>query len=138
MLFQSPVGASPAIELALVGTSAQTLALARTPSISIGNWHYVVATYSGTSTTAGMDIYVDGVAQTLTSISNNLSTTILNNVTPAINGRTNGYLESSDGMDELRVSAKGVVLTPAWVTASYNNESSPATFFTVTTGLTNP
>jgi hypothetical protein len=41
-------------------------------------------------------------------------------------------------MDELRVSTKGVVLTPAWVTASYNNESSPATFFAVTTGLTNP
>ena len=41
-------------------------------------------------------------------------------------------------MDELRVSTKGVVLTPAWVTASYNNESSPATFFTVNTGLTNP
>jgi hypothetical protein len=138
MLFQSPVGSSPAIELALVGTNAQTLALARTPSISMGVWHYVVATYSGTGTTAGMSIYVDGVPQTLTTIENNLSTSILNNVTPAINGRTNGYLESSDGMDELRVSTKGVVLTPAWVTASYNNESSPATFFTVSTGLTNP
>jgi hypothetical protein len=138
MLFQSPVGSSPAIELALVGTNASNLALARTPSISIGAWHYVVATYSGTGTTAGMNIYVDGVPQTLTSIANNLSTSILNNVTPAINGRTNGYLESSDGMDELRVSTKGVVLTPAWVTASYNNESSPATFFTVSTGLTNP
>jgi hypothetical protein len=138
MLFQQPVGSSPAIELGLIGTNASTLALARTPSISIGAWHYVVATYSGTGTTAGMNIYVDGVAQTLTSIANNLSTTILNNVTPAINGRTNGYLESSDGMDELRVSTKGVVLTPAWVTASYNNESSPATFFAVTTGLTNP
>jgi hypothetical protein len=78
------------------------------------------------------------VPQTLTTIANNLSTTIVNNLAPAINGRTNGYLESSDGMDELRVSAKGVVLTPAWVTASYNNERSPATFFTVTTGLINP
>jgi hypothetical protein len=138
MLFQNPVGASPAIELGLVGTNASTLALARTPSISIGTWHYVVATYSGTSTTAGMSIYVDGVPQTLTSISNNLSASILNNVAPAINSRATGYLESGDGMDELRVSTKGVVLTPAWVTASYNNESSPATFFTVSTGLTNP
>jgi len=138
MLFQNPVGASPAIEFGLVGTSAQTLALARTPSISMGTWHYVVATYSGTSTTAGMDIYVDGVPQTLTTIENNLSTTILNNLTPTINSRATGYLESSDGMDELRVSAKGVVLTPAWVTASYNNESNPGTFFSVATGLTNP
>jgi hypothetical protein len=138
MLFQNPVGASPAIEFGLIGTSAQTFALARTNSISMGTWHYVVATYSGTSTTAGMNIYVDGVPQTLTSISNNLSTTILNNLAPAINSRATADLESSDGMDELRVSTKGVVLTPAWVTASYNNESSPATFFTVTTGLTNP
>jgi cytochrome c556 len=138
MLFQNPVGASPAIEFGLVGTGASTLALARTPSISMGTWHYVVATYSGTSTTAGMTIYVDGVAQTLTSIANNLSTTIVNNVAPAISSRATGFLESNDGMDELRVSTKGVVLTPAWVTASYNNESSPATFFTVNTGLTNP
>ena len=137
MLFQNPVGASPAIEFGLIGTSAQTFALARTNSISMGTWHYVVATYSGTSTTAGMNIYVDGVPQTLTSISNNLSTTILNNLAPAINSRATADLESSDGMDELRVSTKGVVLTPAWVTASYNNESSPATFFGVTTGLTN-
>ena len=97
----------------------------------------MVATYSGTSTTAGMDIYIDGVQQTLTSIENNLSTTILNNLAPAINSRATADLESSDGMDELRVSAKGVVLTPAWVTASYNNESSPGTFFSVATGLTN-
>ncbi len=138
MLFQNPVGASPAIELAMVGTGASTLALARTNSISIGTWHYVVATYSGTSTTAGMAIYVDGVPQTLTTIANNLSTTTVNSLTPSINSRATGYLESSDSMDELRVSTKGVVLTPAWVSASYNNESSPATFFTVATGLTHP
>ncbi len=57
MLFQNPVGASPAIEFGLIGTGAQTIALARTPSISIGAWHYVVATYSGTGTTAGMTMY---------------------------------------------------------------------------------
>jgi sugar lactone lactonase YvrE len=138
MLFQNPVGASPAIEFGLIGTGATNLALARTPSISMGTWHYVVATYSGTSTTAGMSIYVDGVPQTLTTIANNLSTTIVNNLAPAINSRATPFLESNDGMDELRVSTKGVVLTPAWVTASYNNESNPGTFFTVTTGLTNP
>jgi hypothetical protein len=41
-------------------------------------------------------------------------------------------------MDELRVSAKGVVYPAAWVTATYNNESKPGSFFTVVTGLTNP
>jgi hypothetical protein len=31
-----------------------------------------------------------------------------------------------------------VVFSPAWVTASYNNQRQPGTFFTAVTGLTNP
>jgi hypothetical protein len=31
-----------------------------------------------------------------------------------------------------------VVFSPAFVTASYNNQSQPGTFFTAVTGLTNP
>jgi hypothetical protein len=38
----------------------------------------------------------------------------------------------------VRVTAKGVVLAPDWVTTSYNNQRAPGTFFSVTTGLTNP
>jgi hypothetical protein len=30
------------------------------------------------------------------------------------------------------------VLSPDWITASYNNQSNPAGFFTVTTGVLNP
>jgi hypothetical protein len=79
------------------------------------------------------------VNQTLGAEKNNLATSILNNDAPAINSRVvTASQESDDVMDEVRVSAKGVVLTPAWVTASYNNQSSPGTFFTVATGLTNP
>jgi uncharacterized protein (TIGR03437 family) len=40
-------------------------------------------------------------------------------------------------MDEIRVSTKGVVFSPAYVTATYNNQSSPATFFSTVTGLIN-
>jgi hypothetical protein len=69
---------------------------------------------------------------------NNLATSILNNATPAINSRSSDFQNSNDAMDELRVSAKGVVYSPAWVTATYNNESSPGTFFTAVTGMTNP
>jgi hypothetical protein len=102
-------------------------------------WHYVVVTYSGTGNVAGMTIYVDGVKQTQVTMENNLATSILNGVTPSINSRTNaGSLISNDSMDELRVSAKGVVLTPAWVTATYNNETKPGSFFAAVTGLTNP
>ncbi|MGD0629423.1 MAG: hypothetical protein ABR987_08725 [Terracidiphilus sp.] len=86
-----------------------------------------------------MTIYVDGVKQTLTTMENNLATSILNNVTPSINSRTpTGSLIGNNSMDELRVSAKGVVLPSAWVTATYNNESKPGSFFTVVTGVTNP
>jgi hypothetical protein len=130
---------SPQIALGLFGTNAATGALAETPPVSMGVWHYIVATYSGTGNVAGMTIYVDGVQQTLTTMENNLATSILNNDAPAINSRAlTASQESNDAMDEVRISAKGVVLTPAWVTATYNNESKPANFFTVVTGLTNP
>jgi hypothetical protein len=38
-------------------------------------------------------------------------------------------------VDEARVYAKGVVLSSGWVAAEYNNQSNPAAFFTVATGL---
>jgi hypothetical protein len=137
-LMQFAGASSPQIALGLFGTNASTGALAETPQVSMGVWHYVVATYSGTGTVAGVNIYVDGVNQPLTTILNNLSTSILNNNTPAINSRSSAFQVSNDSMDELRVSNKGVVLSPAWVTASYNNESSPGNFFSAVTGMTNP
>ncbi len=128
----------PSFALGLFGTGSSTFALAETPAVTTGAWHHVVATYSGTGTVAGMNIYVDGVNQTLTTFGNNLSTSILNTGTPAINGRGGPAQMSTDSMDELRVSTKGVVFSSAWVTASYNNQSRPGTFFTAVTGLTNP
>jgi hypothetical protein len=135
--FQYAGSSAPTLALGLFGTGASTGALAETPAVTIGGWHYVVATYSGTSTVAGMNIYVDGVNLPLSTLENNLATSIVNAVTPAINGRAGPASESTDTMDELRVSTKGVVFSPAWVTASFNNQSKPATFFTVVTGLTN-
>jgi hypothetical protein len=137
-LAQFAGASSPQIAFGLFGANASTGALVETPPVSMGTWHYVVATYSGTGTVAGMSIYIDGVNQTLTTEENNLATSILNVATPSINSRTTAFQESSDSMDELRVSATGVVFSQAWVTASYNNESKPASFFTVATGLTNP
>jgi hypothetical protein len=137
-LVQFQGASSPQIALGLFGTNFSTGALAETPQVSMGVWHYVVATYSGTGTVAGMSIYIDGVKQTLTTMENNLATSIVNAATPSINSRSTATQESNDDMDELRVSAKGVVYPAAWVTATYNNESKPANFFTVVTGLTNP
>ena len=72
-----------------------------------------------------MKIYVDGVNQPLTTGINNLSTSIVNATTPAINGRGGATQMSSDSMDEIRISTKGVVFSPAWVTANFNNQSHP-------------
>jgi hypothetical protein len=65
-------------------------------------------------------------------------TSIVNSLTPEINGRAGANLMTADSMDEIRISTKGVVFSPAWVTASFNNQSRPATFFISVTGLTNP
>ena len=136
-LLQFPGSSRPSFSLGLFGTGSSTFALVETPAVTMGAWHYVVATYSGTGTVAGMNIYVDGVNQALTTLGNNLSTSILNTVTPAINGRAGPTQMSTDSMDELRISTKGVVLSPAWVTASYNNESHPGIFLTAVTGVSN-
>ncbi|HEX4133716.1 MAG TPA: choice-of-anchor D domain-containing protein [Bryobacteraceae bacterium] len=136
-LLQFSGSSRPTLSLGLFGIASSTFALAETPAVTTGTWHYVVATYSGTGTVAGMNIYIDGVHQTLTTLSNNLSTSILNTVTPAINGRAGPTAMSTDSMDEIRVSTKGVVFSPAFVTASYNDQKNPGAFFTVATGLTN-
>ncbi|MGD0630992.1 MAG: choice-of-anchor D domain-containing protein [Terracidiphilus sp.] len=73
-LAQFAGGSSPQIALGLFGTNVSTGALVETPAVSMGAWHYVVATYSGTGTVAGMNIYIDGVKQSLITLENNLAT----------------------------------------------------------------
>ena len=85
-----------------------------------------------------MKIYVDGVNQPLTIIADALTQSIVNAAVPAvINGRGGATDMSYDGIDEVRVSNRGVAFPQEWVTATYNNQKNPATFFSVVTGLTN-
>jgi hypothetical protein len=136
-LFQFVTATTPRYALGLIGDGpSKNNAMAATPALPMGVWHYVVATYTGTSTVAGMQIYVDGVNQPLTTISDTLTLSIANTIAPELNGEGGGNNNSSDGIDEVRVFAKGVVLAPDWITASYNNQRNPAGFFTVATGLT--
>ena len=84
-------------------------------------------------------MYVDGNAQAKTDIANSLTGSILNSAGASIasvNG--NGFLFTVAALDEVRIYAKGVILSPGWITAEYNNHSNPGTFFAVTTGLTKP
>jgi hypothetical protein len=135
-LLQYATATTPRVAIGLGGATGN-YAMVSTGALSSGVWHNVVATYAGTSTVAGMKIYVDGVSQPLTTISDTLSLSILTPQTPALNGRGGPANMSSDGFDEVRVSAKGVVLPPDWIATSYNNQSNPAAFFTVATGAIN-
>lgn len=59
-------------------------------SIDISNdWHHVCATYSGSSTAAGINYYVDGVLGNGTATVDSLSLSILNDITPYIGSRNN-------------------------------------------------
>jgi hypothetical protein len=138
-LFQFVTATTPRYALGLQGNNAaKNFAMAATSPVSLNAWHYIVATYAGTSTVAGMTLYVDGVRQPLAMISDTLTVSIVNPAVPAaINGRGGSTNMSTDGMDEVRVSARGVVFAPEWVTATYNNQRNPGAFFTVATSLTN-
>jgi hypothetical protein len=138
LLTQSAGASAPGFQLILFGGTTGGGASVESPAVTIGAWHYVVVTYSGTSSAAGIQIYVDGVNQSLTTLNNTLTGSILNSSAAAINGRDGPTQMSTDTMDEVRVSTKGVVFSPAWVTTSFNNESHPATFFSAVTGLTFP
>lgn len=48
-----------------------------TKEVNDGAWHHVVFTYDGSSTVAGMRIYVDGVNEALTIVNDTLTATIL-------------------------------------------------------------
>ena len=138
-LFQYATATTPRFSLGLQGNGGTgNYAMVATPALSMNAWHYVVATYSGTSTAGGMRIYVDGVDQPLSILKDTLTASIVNAAVPAaINGRGGATDMSYDGIDEVRVSSRGVVFSPEWVTATYNNQRSPSTFFSVVTSLTN-
>jgi hypothetical protein len=91
-----------------------------------GNWHYMSATR--VKSTGAMILYVDGV-QVATGNNGN---------TNSLTAPTNLYLSSNNcsgnafggKMDEVRLS--GTVRGPDWITTEYNNQNSPATFYSYT------
>ena len=128
-------GLTPAFYVANKGTT-NGIYVDLTSGVSAGAWHHVVATYNGSGVASGVHIYVDGVDRTLNVISNTLSGSIINTAVAEINGSSGGGSLSAATLDEVRITAKGVVLGADWVATSYNNQSSPATFWTIATGIT--
>lgn len=91
-----------------------------TDTVTDGNWHFVVATYSGNSSATGIKVYIDGVQKDTTNTGGGSFGTrsILNNQTPRIGGNALGG-SFTGSIDEPLVFAK--VLSGAEITALYNS-----------------
>lgn len=82
-------------------------------TVTDGNWHYVTVTYDGSSTSAGIKIFVDGKLQTNTA-AGTLSATTVSTRNLEIGRRLNGNLYLNGLIDDVKVysyarSAKQVV-----------------------------
>jgi formylglycine-generating enzyme required for sulfatase activity len=80
-----------------------------------GQWHDVVATYNGNSSVSGLELYVDGVLQSSTTVVDNSTSTISNSGNLIFGGRTSNYFSGS--LDEVSIWNKE--LTPSEVSAIY-------------------
>ena len=137
-LFQRGGSANPTFAFECANQSSNRIATQTKAQFVVGSFHHLVATYNGTSQTSGVALYVDGVAQAKADLANSLNATIVNTTGADIAARdTNLSMALNSTLDEIRIYARGVILSPAWITAEYNNQSSPGTFFNVTTGLIN-
>jgi len=88
-----------------------------------GSWHQVVATYDGSETSGGINLYIDGSSPAMTAV-NAGSYTGMSNTTEVL--RSGTYTGFSDGrFDEIQI--LGAELTANGVSTHYNNEASAVT-----------
>lgn len=71
--------------------------------VADGEWHHVAMTYDGSSTAAGVQIYIDGLAQTLTTDFDNLTATTITPTTARIGARPPSPGYHNGAIDEVRV-----------------------------------
>lgn len=106
------------------------------PTLSTSTWYHVVTTYDGSSATTGVKFYVNGILQTNTLNTSNLSSTIVNNYTPLIGNRNfdpvnfNGYIDDLAifsrvlAQDEVNLIYKGGNTKGYWKLNGNSNDSS--------------
>lgn len=87
--------------------------------------HHIAATYDGTSTPAGVKIYVDGVSQTLTTIANTLSATIIDTGSSLVIGASQSGTTSFNEGPIQHVSLWNDDLTAAEVLEAYGGGTPP-------------
>lgn len=112
--------ASGSLSLALVNTVTTNELRVRTTTTGFddGLWHHVVVAYDGTSAPGGVTIWVDGGNEALTTITNNLSASILNNDALRFGAWADGSQRFTGQMCQLAI--YNAELTQAQVDSLYN------------------
>ena len=98
-----------------------------TEAVCDGTWHKIDVLLD--NTVGGISIYVDGVFSTGIG-SGSIATTLTSAIHIGTYGQTPGSYLYNGSMDELHIA--NVLRSASWITAAYNNQSSPSTFYTLT------
>lgn len=90
-------------ELRSSGVSDLSITAAKDYTNLLG-WHHIVATYTGSSSASGVKLYIDGIDEALdAATSDNLTTSILNNVSPQILGRDGANFLPTGEVDNVMI-----------------------------------
>ncbi|MCX5999089.1 MAG: DUF2341 domain-containing protein, partial [Chloroflexi bacterium] len=116
------VFSEPATNFISVSTASAT-------NLNDGSWHHYVYTYDGSGAASGVKVYEDGVPFAVTSSQDTLSGNPLNNIPLSVGSRNNTNRFYRGVLDEVRVSA--AALTGDGIATEYNNQRSPATFYSI-------
>lgn len=113
------------VDIGVATGGAGSLSSVEGGALSAGAWTYVVGTYDGSN----LRLYVNGSQVSTGAKTGNISGTSRDLI---IGGDTEINSEFFNGvMDEIRIS--NAARTAGWIATEYNNESSPATFYSVGT-----
>jgi len=92
------------IEFQVIGTTLGLKSDVRTNNqFDDNNFHHVVITKSTVATASGMTIYVDGVSQTLTTVDDDLSGSMLNNFAVTIGAANSGGIPLTGQIDDVLI-----------------------------------
>ena len=69
------------------GGGKYILVSANSAGVTDGNWYHIAFTYDGSATAAGVNIYVDGILQSMTTGKDTLTASMLNDIQLNISGR---------------------------------------------------
>ncbi len=111
-----------------IKTGDGTVQIGGSTDLDAGTWYFVVLKYDGNTGVQRMDLRLNNTAYNNVTQTGNLDTSSSVNI--KIGDNANGDDDPFDGViDEVRISS--AARSDAWLNTEYNNQSSPATFFTL-------